>query len=144
VQHVAEDQNLTWEGNASDQARIGRDCAHAQAGDERKEVPGQQGTQQEVGEPGQSAGVTNGGRGLEQHSEHERVDGYSGQRIEHGPGPAEERTSVLGAQLSQREIPQELAGFEDAGDGRHEQVDSTGFRSRGGRVTRFRGVNRQE
>ena len=74
----------------------------------REEVPGQQAAHQPQSEHIQSTGITRRGGDLQDVRKHEGEDQHRGQRIQHRPAEAENRSLVSSAQLPQRQVPQQF------------------------------------
>ena len=109
VEDIGEDKDFAGECNPTDQSGVHRDRAQPERGDEPEEVPREETAEEVEGEAVQSRRVTDRCRCVEQRAEHEAVDEDLRQRVEHRPRPTEERAAVLGAELTKREIPQQLS-----------------------------------
>ena len=110
------------ERHPADQTRIAGDRPESEVVDEGEKVPRQQAAKQVVRESVEAARIADRGLPVEEDAEDVAVDGHHRQRVQHRPGPAEERAPVLRAQLAEGQVPEELARPVDIDDGVHERL----------------------
>ena len=94
------------------------------------ELPGQQGHQQEYGIGPQAAGVPGGGLDPEEDREDRRVDDHGHQRVQHRPCPAEGRPLVLGSEVPEGQVDEQVDL--EAADQTFKQVSARPGDPRGG------------
>ena len=105
VQRVSKHQHLTWERNLLDQRSVGQHAVHPSVGYQHEKVPRQQTTQQIQCKYLNTAIGSYRCCCLKKVPENKRVDSHSGQRVEHGPRPAQNALAILRAQFAQGEVP---------------------------------------